>query len=318
MNAPMNAPNRTSRRANLTRFAWLSIGAAVATISLKGSAYLLTGSVGLLSDALESLVNLAAAVVALLMLGIAAQPPDEEHAFGHDKAEYFSSGVEGALVLVAALSIAYTSVERLLNPQPLEQVGVGLVISAIASLVNLGVARVLLRAGTDYQSVALEADAQHLMADVWTSAGVIAGVGLVALTGLAWLDAIIGLAVAAHILLAGFGLMRRSYNGLMDSAIPPEERAKIDAILDGYRAQGIQFHALRTRQSGARRFVTVHVLVPGMWTVSRGHYLLEDLERSICAALPNAVIGTHLEPLGDPASMADIALQRRDSPPTSD
>lgn len=297
---------------SLTRFAWLSIAAAVITIGMKASAYLLTGSVGLLSDALESVVNLAAAIVALGALTLASQPPDEDHEYGHDKVEYFSSGVEGALILVAAFSIAYTSAERLVNPQPLEQVGIGLMISLAASLVNLAVARVLMRAGREHYSVTLEADAQHLMTDVWTSAGVMVSVVLVAITHWNWLDPAIGLAVAFNILVAGARLLRRSYNGLMDTAIKPEEREAVEAIFDTFREQGIQFHALRTRQSGARRFISVHVLVPGMWTVSRGHYLLEDLERSIRAALPNVVIGTHLEPLGDPTSMADIPLQRTD------
>lgn len=300
-------------RKALTRFAWLSIAAALLTIALKGSAYLLTGSVGLLSDALESFVNLAAAIVALAALTMAAQPPDEDHEFGHDKVEYFSSGVEGSLILVASFSIAYTSAERLLNPQPLEQIGVGVAISLAASLVNLVVARVLMRAGRDHHSITLEADARHLMTDVWTSAGVIVAVGLVAITGWGWLDPVIGLAVAFNILVAGARLLRRSYDGLMDTAIEPAEREAVEAIFDRFREQGIQFHALRTRQSGARRFISVHVLVPGMWTVSRGHYLLEDLERNIRAAVPNVVIGTHLEPLGDPTSMADIPLEREDS-----
>lgn len=303
--------NKTqASRKSLTRFAWLSIAAALFTIGMKGSAYLLTGSVGLLSDALESFVNLAAAVVALGALTLASQPPDDDHEFGHDKVEYFSSGVEGALILVAAFSIAYTSVERLVNQQPLEQVGVGVALSLAAALVNLAVSRVLMRAGREHRSITLEADAHHLMTDVWTSAGIIISVTLVVITGWLWLDPVIGLAVAFNILVAGSKLLRRSYDGLMDTAIEPADREAVEAILDKFRAQGIQFHALRTRQSGARRFISVHVLVPGMWTVSRGHYLLEDLERSIRVALPNVVIGTHLEPLGDPISMADIPLER--------
>jgi cation diffusion facilitator family transporter len=298
------------RRPSLKRFAYLSIGAALTTIALKASAYFLTGSVGLLSDALESLVNLVAAVVALGALIIAQRPPDEDHEFGHDKVEYFSSGVEGALILFAAGSIGLTSVERLLKPQALEQIGLGLVISVIASLVNLVVARVLLRAARDYESITLEADARHLLTDVWTTAGVIVGVGLVALTGQSWIDPLIALVVAANIVLAGVKMLQRSANGLMDMAISSDERAIIARILDSFRAQGIEFHALRTRQAGARRFISLHVLVPAHWTVQRGHNLLERLESDIRREIPNAVIGTHLEPQGDPAAMDDVLLDR--------
>lgn len=300
----------TTQTRSLVRFAWLSIAAAVVTIGMKAAAYLLTGSVGLLSDALESLVNLAAAVVALWALSVAARPPDEDHAYGHDKVEYLSSGVEGGLILIAAISIGYTAGERLFNPQPIEQVGIGLAISIAASLVNLGVARVLLRAGRRYESITLEADARHLMADVWTSAGVVVGVTATAATGLVWLDPLIALGVAANIVWAGARLMRRSTLGLMDTALPPRERAAVLAILTRYEAEGVQTHALRTRQSGARRFVSFHVLVPGNWTVRRGHRLLEQIERDIRAALPSVTVDTHLEPLDDPLSFADTGLDR--------
>lgn len=297
-------------RGSLKRFAWLSIAAAVITIGLKGMAYLLTGSVGLLSDALESFVNLAAAIMALVALTAAARPPDDEHEFGHDKAEYFSSGVEGVLILVAAVSIAYTSIERLLNPQPIEQAGLGLLISIVASLVNLGVARVLLNAGRQHESITLEADAHHLMTDVWTSAGVVLGVFIVALTGLQWLDPLIALLVAANIVREGVKLVRRSVMGLMDTALPAHEIQQIQDVLDKFRKKGIEIHALRTRQSGPRRFVTMHVLVPGDWTVKRGHDLLECLEASLCRELPNLNITSHLEPLEDPASWKDQDLVR--------
>ncbi|ABQ89878.1 MULTISPECIES: cation diffusion facilitator family transporter [unclassified Roseiflexus] len=297
-------------RATLTRFAWLSIAAAIVTISLKAGAYLVTGSVGLLSDALESLVNLVAAIIALIALTIAAQPPDEDHSYGHEKAEYFSSGVEGALILIAALSIAFAAVGRILHPQPIEQPELGLTIAVIASLVNLVVAQILIRAGRRYESITLEADAHHLMTDVYTSAGVIVGVALVSLTGWYLLDPLIALAVAGHIVWTGVQLLRRSVAGLMDTSLPAAEREVLDATLAPFRDEGIIFHALRTRQSGARRFVSFHVLVPGTWSVRRGHTLLEQVERDVRKALPNTTVFTHLEPIEDPASFQDTALDR--------
>lgn len=297
-------------RAHLTRYAWLSIAAAIVTIGLKFAAYLITGSVGLLSDAAESLVNLVGAVVALIMLSIAARPPDDEHAYGHGKAEYFSSGVEGALIFIAALTIGYQAITRLLNPQPIESVGIGLIVAGIASVINLGVALVLKRAGRQYDSITLEADAQHLLTDVWTSVGVIVAVGAVALTGWYILDPLIALAVAANIVWTGYQLVRRSVLGLMDTALPTGELTKINAVIDNYKAGGVQFHALRSRQAGARRFVSMHVLVPGDWTVQRGHQLLEQIESDIRAKLPNITVFTHLEALNDPASYDDTKLDR--------
>lgn len=299
-------------RGSLTRFAWLSIGAAVATIGLKAGAYLLTGSVGLLSDALESLVNLVAAVVALVVLTVAARPPDEDHAYGHGKAEYFSSGVEGGLILIAAVSIAYAAITRLLDPQPIEQAGLGLVISVAASVINLVVARVLMQAGRHYHSITLEADAHHLMTDVWTSVGVVIGVAAVALTGWERLDPIIALIVAANIIWSGARLLQRSALGLLDTALPADERAQVVAILTAHsEREGTQYHALRTRQAGARRFVSVHILVPGSWTVQSGHALLERIESDVRAALPNTTTFTHLEPIEDPESFEDQTLDRR-------
>jgi len=298
-------------RRSLARFAWLSIVAALLTISLKGGAYALTGSVGLLSDALESVVNLVAAVVALVALTVAHQGPDEEHAYGHEKAEYFSSGIEGGLILLAAASIAYASVGRLLHPAPPQSVGLGLAISTFATLINLGAGWRLRQAAKQYRSITLEADARHLLTDVWTSAGVIIGVAGVALTGWLWLDATIALAVAVNIVWAGLQLVRRSALGLLDTALPANERATIGTVLDRYaREQPVEFHALRTRESGTRRFVEVHVLVPGEWSVRRGHALLEQFERDLRAALGPVTILTHLEPLNDPASFADTALDR--------
>jgi cation diffusion facilitator family transporter len=304
-------------KANLTRFAWLSIGAAVLTIGLKTTAYWITSSVGLLSDALESLVNLVAAILALSMLTVAARPPDEMHAYGYSKAEYFSSGLEGALILLAAAGIAWTSLPRLVTPQPLEHIGIGLTVSVLASAINFGAARVLLNAGKEYRSITLEADAHHLMTDVWTSAGVVLGVGTVALTGWLRLDPIIALVVAMNILRTGWQLLSRSVSGLMDATLPAAEQEAIKQVLNQYESQGIQYHALRTRQAGTRAFISLHVLVPRDWTVQRGHDLLEQLERDIRAAVPGAQLFTHLEPQGDPAAWEDVALDRKDSAPGS-
>jgi cation diffusion facilitator family transporter len=300
---------------SLTRYAWLSIGAAVVTIGLKLAAYLFTGSVGLLSDAIESLVNLIGAVVALTMLTIAAHPPDEEHAYGHSKAEYFSSGVEGTLIVIAAISIAVAAWDRLITPQPIEDVGLGLTISVVASLINLVVARILLRAGRQHSSIALEADGRHLMTDVWTSVGVVLGVAAVALTGWLRLDAIIALLVAANIVREGWGLLKRTIAGLMDAALPIDEQNAVRSVLAKYEREGIQFHAMRTRQAGARRFVSIHVLVPGNWTVQSGHQLLEGIEADVRQTLSNVTVFTHLEPLGDATSWQDMALDRTDSTP---
>lgn len=297
-------------RAFLTRFAWLSIGAAVLTIGLKTVAYLITDSVGLLSDALESMVNLVGAIIALIMLTVAARPADEDHAFGHSKAEYFSSGVEGTLILIAAASIAYAAIQRLMNPQPLEQVGIGLAVSLVASLINLITALIILRAARAHNSITLQANGRHLMTDVWTSVGVVAGVAAVALTGWEVLDPIIALLVAANIVWSGVGIVRSSVDGLMDIALPAADLQTISKVLEPYRDEGIEFHAVRTRQSGARGFVSMHVLVPGEWTVQAGHELLEQVEIDLAKALPNATVTTHLEPLNDQASYADQSLER--------
>ena len=299
---------------SLTRFAWLSIAAAIATIGLKWAAYVLTGSVGLLSDAAESVVNLVAAATTLGMLGVAARPPDEEHAYGHTKAEYFASGVEGALILVAAAAIAWTAVDRLLHPKAIEQLGVGLLVSTGASLVNLVVARVLFAAGRRHHSIALEADAHHLMTDVWTSVGVLAGIGLVALTGWTVLDPVVALLVAANIVFSGVKLVRRSMLGLLDTALPAEELAALQGVLDRHAGPEVQFHAVRTRQAAARRFVSMHVLVPGAWPVQRGHELAERVEADVRAVLHGATVFTHLEAIEDPASYADEALDRAAHP----
>jgi cation diffusion facilitator family transporter len=293
-------------RALLTRFAWLSVAAALLTIALKGVAWWVTGSVGLLSDALESFVNLAAALMTLSMLALAAKPPDEEHAYGYSKAEYFASAVEGLLILIAACLIGYAAIERLISPQPIDQVGLGIAISVAASVVNFTVARVLYAAAKRHRSIALEADARHLMTDVWTSAGVVAGVAAVAITGWLRLDPLIALAVAAHILWVGAQLLRRAASGLLDRAMPVPERQQIIAVLDSYRSAGVRYHALRTRQAAGRSFITVHILVPDEWSVRRGHDVVEEIELRIRSIMPHASMLTHLEPVGDPASYLDI------------
>ncbi len=297
-------------RQSLTRFAWLSIGAAIATIALKGLAWQLTGSVGMLSDALESFVNLAAAILALWLLTVAATPPDAQHQFGHDKAEYFASGIEGTLILVAAASIAAAALPRLLHPQPLEQVGWGVVVSVLASLINLVVGQILIRAGKTHHSITLEADGHHLMTDVWTSAGVIVAVLLVGATGWQRLDPLIALAVAGRICFTAVRLIQRSVSGLMDSALPDEEEQQVKAILARSKGQGIDYHALRTRQSGHRRFVSFHLLVPGAWSVEKGHDLMERIEKEIRVAVPHTTVIAHLEPVENPSSYEDVDLDR--------
>jgi cation diffusion facilitator family transporter len=308
--------NSGSNHSSLTRFAWISIAAAIVTMALKMAAYFMTGSIGLLSDAIESGVNLVGGMMALAMLRIAERPADEDHSYGHGKAEYFSSGVEGTLILVAAASIAWAAVGRLMTPKPLEQIGAGLAVSVAASLVNLGVALLLLRVGRQRNSITLEANAQHLLTDVWTSVGVVAGVAAVAFTGWQRLDPIVALAVAANIVWTGVGIVRRSADGLMDAALSPEDLAMIRKVLLSHESEGLQFHALRTRQAGARKFVSVHVLVPGDWTARHSHELLELIEAEIREAVPGSHVFTHLEPLDDPASFADQNLERSDLPPT--
>ena len=294
----------------LKHYAWLSIAAAIATILLKGIAWKLTGSVGLLSDAIESFVNLAGALMALAMLTLAALPADDNHAHGHSKAEYFSSAFEGFLILLAALSIGYTSIERLINPRALEAVGVGLLVSVVASVINLATAKILMKVGREQNSISLEADAHHLMTDVWTSAGVIAGVGLVWVSDWLWLDPVIAMLVALNILWTAWQLMQRSASGLMDASLPAEQLKRIETLLAAYREQGLDFHAVRTRQSGNRAFVTLHVLVPGHWTVQLGHDWADRIELDIGKAIPRAHITTHLEPMEDPVSMDDQGLDR--------
>lgn len=287
------------------------MAAALATIALKTVAWWLTGSVGLLSDALESLVNLAAALLALSMLRLAASPPDEAHPYGFSKAEYFSAGIEGALIVIAATGILYAAIPRLMRPEPLDAPVLGLTISFVAALINLGTAVVLIREGKRHHSITLEADGRHLMTDVWTSAGVIVGVALVFVTGWLRLDPIVALAVAAHIIWTGVGLMRRSFAGLMDAAIGRDDQDEVTKIFAEYsRRCGVTFHAFRTRQAGARRFISFHLLVPDQWSVLRAHRLSEEIEERIRSLVPNAGVFTHIEPISDPASYDDQELDR--------
>jgi cation diffusion facilitator family transporter len=302
-----------TENARLFRLLWLSIGAAVATIALKAFAWLVTGSVGLLSDAAESVVNLVAAIVALAALRWAVKPADDEHEYGHAKAEYFSAGIEGAMIFVAALTIAVTAIDRLIHPQPLSDVGVGLAVSLAASLINLVVGVLLVRSGREHRSITLEADGKHLLTDVWTSVGVVAGVAAVAISGWDRLDALVALAVAANIVFTGARLMQRSVAGLMDRTLDPELLREIADVLAGFEQRGVAFHALRTREAGQRAFISTHVLVPGTWSVKQGHDMAEEVEAELRRKLPHATVFTHLEPADDPRSFEDTSLDRAPS-----
>jgi cation diffusion facilitator family transporter len=296
---------------SLERYAWLSVAAALATISLKTLAWWLTGSLGLLSDAMESFVNLAAALLALSMLRVAATPADKDYPHGRSKAEYFAAGVEGALIVLAAAGIVWAALPRIFDPRPLAMPLVGIALTGIATVINLAVGVVLLRAGHTHHSITLEADGRHLLTDVWTSLGVIAGVALVAYTGFLQLDPLVALLVAAHILWIGFGLVRRSISGLLDPAIAHGEQSEIARLLAEYsRRYGVSFHAVRTRQAGARRFISFHLLVPDEWTVAQAHRLSEEIESRIRSLVPNASILAHIEPISDPSSYDDQDLDR--------
>jgi cation diffusion facilitator family transporter len=296
-------------RPNLERFAWLSIAAAILTIGLKAGAWKLTGSVGLLSDAAESVVNLVAAIVALFMLRLAAKPADQDHHFGHTKAEFFSAAVEGGMIFVAAIAIIVSSVDRFLHPQPLQNVGIGLLISVVASGINGGVAVVLMRAGRQYKSMTLKADSKHLMTDVWTSAGVVVGVLLVQLTGWQRLDPIIAFAVGVNIIVAGFRLVAESTSGLLDRTLPDEENAEIVAVLLTHTTGDVTFHGLRTRSAGRHGFATFDVLVPGSWSVRRAHDLVEDIEADLREVAPDLDVRSHLEPREDPRAYGDHPIE---------
>lgn len=314
-----------SKQTSLLFYGWLSIAAAISTIALKTYAYFLTDSVGLLSDALESVINLVAAVIMLFALHIAAQPPDEKHPYGHEKVEYFSSGAEGVMILLAAISIGYTAWERLWNPQSLQQLDIGIAISVLASIINLIVAQILIRAGKKYHSITLESDGKHLMTDVWTTIGILTGIGIIMLANsfeeslnfareldFKWeiLDPMLAIFVALNIVLAGLHLIHRTISGLMDAALPANEQSEIIAILEEFVIQhGIAYHALRTRYSGARRFLSVHILVAGNLTVQQGHDLVELIEQRIETIFNNIDIDTHLEPIEDPVSWEHLHIK---------
>ncbi|AVZ40600.1 MULTISPECIES: cation diffusion facilitator family transporter [unclassified Dietzia] len=293
----------------LKKFAWLSVATSIVTIALKMAAWWVTGSVGLLSDAAESVVNLVASVVALIAITVAERPADDDHQYGHSKAEYFSAGVEGAMIFVASTFILYTGVERLINPVPIESLGLGLAISVVAAVVNGVVGALLIRAGTRHRSPTLKADGKHLMTDVVTSVGVVIGVALVWITGWEFLDPIVALAVGLNILFIGYKLVHESGMGLMDATLPDEDNRAIQEVLDRHRQPGrVDFHELRTRESGRWRFVEFHALVPGDWSVDQGHDLVETVEQEIHAALPHSHITTHLEPIEDERAYNDVRL----------
>ena len=298
-------------RSFLKRYAWLSIGVAIVTLTLKSLAYLVSDSVGLLSDAIESIVNLVGGLVALVMLSIAARPADESHPYGHSKAEYFSSVIEGSLIIVAAAGIAAAAVKRLVSPQPLEQLELGLIISVGASILNLAAALVLRRAGQRYRSIALSASSQHLLTDVWTSGGVLVGLGAVALTGWQSLDPIMALAVGINITWSGFSIIRKSVTGLMDGAVPATVKEQLQWTLAQYKDQGIQAHSIRTRQAGATSFISLHLVVPGSWSVHQAHHLTTQVEEDLRRRIPQSVIQTHLESSDDPAAWDDQELIKR-------
>ena len=277
-------------------FAWLSIVTALATIVLKTTAWWITGSVSLLSDAAESLVNLARASFALWMILITRMPADEEHPFGHGKAEYFSSGFEGMLIFAAALVIIVTATQRLFAPQPLEAIGWGLAFSAVSTAINFIVAKLLHGASQRFSSYALEADSRHLMTDVWTSVGVIGGIAVVAATGWLWLDAVVAIAVGLHIVAEGYRLMHGSVSGMMDTALDDRSLARIEAALDGFAPRNVAYKNLKTRRAGVESFIQVDILVPRDWTVGQGHDVLDEIEAHLATIVPAAAIVTHLEP----------------------
>jgi len=286
----------------------LSILAAIATVGLKSSAWLLTGSIGLLSDALESGINLVAALVAYFALWYSTRPADKEHTYGHEKIAFFSSGLEGGLIIVAALGIIYTAILRLISPVALEALGVGTLLTGVATIINLLVAQILLRTGRKHNSIILEADGQHLMTDVWTSAAVIAGLLVVKFTRLHRLDPLIALAVAANIIWTGFTLVRRSFHGLMDAALPEAELARLRTAISSRLEPGTTYHALRTRVAGARLFADCHLLVPGRWTVQEGHDLGDRIENAVREAFPGLELTLHIEPIEARASWEDSQL----------
>lgn len=296
---------------SLIKFAYLSITAAILTISLKFIAYSQVRSVGLLSDALESIINLVAAVVALIVLYVSEKPADKEHEYGHTKAEYFSSAIEGGLVLLAAGSIIRTAVPKLFNPRELQDINIGIIITVIASLINFIVAKILIHNGEKENSLLLKADGKHLIADVWTSAGVVIGIIIVKIFGILILDPIIAILIALNILRTGYKLLKESANGLMDVSIPQSDVKKIEDYLKKLEEQGVEYHSLLTREAGRQKFISLHLLMPGKWTVQKGHDIADKVEKDIENIFeePTSVI-SHIEPIEDPASFHDIGIYR--------
>jgi cation diffusion facilitator family transporter len=298
--------NSQVQRKSLAPIIWFSIIASILTISIKSAAYFMTGSVGFMSDAMESFINLAAGIVAFVMLTIAARPPDKEHPFGHDKAEYFSSLIEGVLIVIAAIGIAYAAIDRIYHPKPLEELGIGMVLSVIATLINFATARILLHYGKKYNSITIESDAHHLMTDVWTTVGIIVGIGLVKFTNWQLLDPLMAIAVAIGIVYTGTRLIIRSTDGLMDKKLSEKELVIITEILDRYKNQGIYYHALYTRQASSKRFITFHLLFPGDLSVHDAHETSKIIENEIRVKLPYSDVFVHLEPLNDPDALDDF------------
>ncbi|MGE5525629.1 MAG: cation diffusion facilitator family transporter [Rhodospirillaceae bacterium] len=280
-----------------TRMALLSIATSLVTLALKFGAYFLTGSVGMLSDALEAFVNLAAGLVALGAITIAAQPADDRHAYGYDKAEYFSSGVEGILILVAAVSIMIAAVQRFIDPVPLHNVGPGIAVGLLAAAMNFAAAKTMLGVAKKHDSIAIEADAKHLLTDVWTTAGVLAGLAVIMLAP-EWhvLDPLIAVAVAVHIIFTGIELLRRTTHGLMDAALPREEIRKTEEVIQRLLPASASFHDLRTRKAGARRFIEFHLLVPGAMSVMESHKLCDRIEEALGKMLQKVRVTIHVEP----------------------
>lgn len=305
---PATNPHR-HQPVDLTRYGWLSVATALVAIGLKYVGYLLTGSVGMLSDAAESVVNLIAAIVAVIVLRIAAKPADKNHNFGHSKAEYFSAWLEGLMIFLAAAFIIYIAIERLINPREIDNVGLGLIFLVLASIANGVVAMILLRAAAQHRSHTLKADGKHLLTDVWTSAGVLVGVVLVAITGWPWLDPTIAIIVGLNILVTGYQLVSESTGGLMDVSWSREENQHLADIVKRFRTHEVDIHALRSRMAGAQRYAEMHVLVPGEWTVWKGHDLIEEIESAIQAEFEDAEVSCHLEPIEDPRAYDDYPAE---------
>lgn len=292
-----------------------SIAAAVATLGLKTGAYWLTGSVGLLSDALESIINLVAALIAYISLWYSARPADRAHMYGHSKVEFFSSGIEGFLIIVAAGAIAWYAVQRLMHPQPLEQLDLGLFVSLLAAAINFAVARILIRVGREEHSIVLEADGQHLMTDVWTSAAVLIALAVVWLTDWLMLDPVIAIGIAINIVWTGWQLVQRSIDGLMDRALPEEQLNRLRSAIQDRLEPGMAFHALRTRRAGTKFFADFHLLVPGAWTVRRAHTVAHQVEEAARTVLPGLEVTVHVEPIEEQSSWEDNPVEQAASPP---